>query len=181
MQSIPQLGAVWETYWDQKRVDVLWPESYCAVRNSTGSTYYAALHYQIIAKICVANYFLYNIGNKSQPLCERCSSFVETVEHKFFTCWKVRAFWQKMKSFFEEYYITEDFTVTQVITGKTNTDIVNHAIVLGKAHIQNSDDIGSIRPFINKLSKDKETEKYVAILNGELTSFEKKWGVLCEL
>ena len=181
-KSIPKTGKEWEHYWDQKFTrEVDWQDIYCSVRNATNSTYYASLHYKIISRTCVTNYLLYRIGIKNQPLCERCVCALDTVEHKFYSCCKVKAFWKKVRDFFAEYGIHEQFNLNTVLSGKTNHEIVNHAIIAGKAHIQNIDWIDNIEPFITKLLKDREVEKYVAVATGKLEPFEKKWEIFRHL
>ena len=86
-----------------------------------------------------------------------------------------------MQDFFAEYGLHEEFNLSKILSGKTNHDIVNHVIIAGKAYIQNIDWIDNIQPFIKNLLNDREVEKYVAVANGKLERFEKKWEVFRRL
>lgn len=114
---------------------------------------------------------------RDDPLCDRCKTAIDTLEHKYYSCAQVQKFWKEIESFLAQLGLQIPLSQRTILSGVGSSKLVTHAIILAKSIIQNSQVI-SIDIFKAKLNNDMTVEKYGAKLNRKLEKFNQKWSLL---
>ena len=126
-------------------------------------------------------------------LCDLCGMELETVEHLFFSCTKVSAFWDEIFDLLISLNISATpFDVKDVIFGiicpKNTSILVNYIILEVKYFIYrcklNKTSL-SLRSLIDKFKKTYQTERFIARKkekrNNKLDLLHNKWKPLLPL
>ena len=90
-KKIKRVKNTWERGWESIYGDINWEEAYGTIYQKY-AIYYHILNYNIITKIVATNKLLY-MGIKDSPMCNRCHSGIDSIEHKFWLCDVVDRFW----------------------------------------------------------------------------------------
>ena len=99
--------------------------------------------YKIRHRICYTNDMLFKFRIVDSPLCYFCGEEIETLEHFFFFCERVRTFWKELNTVLKSQKITSSsFDIKDVIFGlfhpENNSILVNYIILESKYFIYRS-------------------------------------------
>ena len=173
----------WEGSWSQRYGDnICWQDVYKNIFEATVSSSYRSLHYKIITRIQVTNTLLYRMGIEDSDKCDNCHNVRDTLEHKFWHCPSVQSFWVDVITWLLGNHIINDrneITESSVLLGTSNNSLTNHVIISVKEMIRRGRRLQMIHLF-GCLKRDRETEKYIAKINGTMDIYRKKWEALLD-
>ena len=173
----------WEGSWSNRYGDdICWRDAYKNIFVATTSTPYRSLHYKIVTRIQVTNALLYRMGIVDSGQCFQCRIAPDTLEHKFWHCPRIYQFWDDVKAWLLRKRIISDgneFTELTVLFGTSSNSLINHVIICAKEMIRRGTGLQMVHLFA-RLNKDKETEHYIAKINGTVDTYQKKWEVLLD-
>ena len=84
----------------RRRFDIHIEQYYSLAKQSTKESKLRALHFKLIHNIYPTNLLLFKMKIKSSAICDNCNE-IDYVEHAFFTCPKLRPFWQRVEELIE--------------------------------------------------------------------------------
>jgi hypothetical protein len=167
--------------------DIDWPRvflsPYCLVRDTKIQTF----QYKVINRIipCEYNLNLWKISDSN--LCPVCAG-LDTIEHFFYDCPMVRAFWSSLENWVAQITDTRVGVSKQEILLGLQTEsndqtlfIINYCILMGKWYIYTQRLRENTLFFIEYLQKLKNyinTEKFILYTEQKERVFERKWKVL---
>ena len=172
---------------DLERIKTKWirdiksfePRSVLFVKRSVTAIKYVSFQYRLVMRILTTNTFLFLIGRSENDRCTFCADAPETLEHLFLTCRHAKKYWRDIISYLLKHHIDQP-TEHQKMFGKENSSIINHIVTLAKYIIYDSRR-NEARPnfahFETCLKFDFETERHIAIKNGNMECFNKKWSM----
>lgn len=175
--KIKQAKNTWERGWELKYGDINWAETYGTIYQKY-AVYYHILNYKIITQIVATNKLLYTMGVKDSPMCNRCNSGIETIEHKFWLCDEVNRFWADSVRYLNGLGIFPNrliFTSKTIILGISESKVINRIISIGKSVIMKHVNL-SVDLLLYKVKMEISNEKYMAQKRDEVTKFEEVWG-----
>ena len=155
---------------------------YFLPHNVASETYVLSFQYRLLNYILFTNAKLFKIGLLLTDQCTFCNVNDETLYHLFFECSHVQAFWE---CFVEWWTVVANenlsLTLKDVILGfPERNDILNYLLILSKLCIwecRRSNRCLNFNLFLYKIEVKKETERYIAVKNGTLEEFNRKWGL----
>ena len=155
---------------------------YLLPHNVASETYVLSFQYRLLNYILFTNAKLFKIGLLLTDQCTFCNVNDETLYHLFFECSHVQAFWE---CFVEWWTVVANenlsLTLKDVILGfPERNDILNYLLILSKLCIwecRRSNRCLNFNLFLYKIEVKKETERYIAVKNGTLEEFNRKWGL----
>ena len=136
------------------------------------------LSYKIITQIAATQRLLYQIGLTDSPICNRCKTNIETIEHKYWGCSYVKQFWKDVANMVDRIKETPCrtlFSFKKIVFGVPNDIVINQIISIGKSMITRQLNLTK-EVFILKLKIDIANEKCMAQRHCKLHKFEEKWG-----
>ena len=157
--------------------------------NTTLDNKLRELQYKILHRILYTNEMLFRFKKVDSPSCDLCGIELETVEHLFFSCTKVSAFWEELYDLLISLNISATpFDVKDIIFGiicpKNTSILVNYIILEVKYFIYrcklNRASL-SLRLLIDKFKKTFQTERFIARKNNKLDLLHNKWKPLLPL
>ena len=165
-----------------------WEKIYLLPFKTTLDTKLREFQYKILNRILYTNEMLFRFKKVDSPLCDFCENELETVEHLFFLCTKVRIFWEDLKAVLNSLNISVDLEIKDVLFGILDTSNINilvNYIVLESKHFiyrckLNKGSL-SLRLLVDKFRKTFQTERFVARKNDKLDFHDKKWKPLLPL
>ena len=97
-------------------------------------------HFKVLNNLIPTNEWLARIGRKNSSLCSFCNATSETMDHLFFTCPKITAFWNALRKrvtdFNPDYFLTGKIILFGITEPKSQaTSAFNFLILLGKQFI----------------------------------------------
>ena len=169
--------------WVQEDIDVGddWESIYRLPFQITCSTRLQTLQYKIIHRFFPTRKYLYTRQVIDDPFCDECG-LVESIEHCFFECHRVRVFWTEL---FRKLNLKlsgrsrVDLTLSSVLFGVPGKlAVVNLIILAGRQCIANQRHRESnltYAGFYAILGKIFDVDKEIAVKNEKLLQFSKKW------
>ena len=95
-----------------------WERIYSLPFKVTLDTKLREFQYKILHRICYTNDMLFKFRIVDSPLCYFCGEEIETLEHFFFFCERVRTFWKELNTILKSQKITSSsFDIKDVIFG----------------------------------------------------------------
>ena len=122
------------------------------------------------------------MGIADSSECARCGNSRDTLEHRYWHCPSIHKFWDEIKAWLSRNKIINDeheFTEPSVLFGTSNNALINHVIINVKEMIKRGTGL-QLSHLVERLQKDKETEKYIAKINGTSDRYQKKWAVFTD-
>ena len=114
-----------------------WKRIYSLPFKVTLDTKLREFQYKILHRICYTNDRLFKFRIVDSPLCYFCGEEIETLEHFFFFCERVRTFWKELNTI-----TSSSFDIKDVIFGlfhpENNSILVNYIILESKYFIYRS-------------------------------------------
>ena len=138
--------------------------------NTTLDNKLREFQYKILHRILYTNEMLFRFKKVDSPSCDLCGIELETVEHLFFSCTKVSAFWDELYDLLISLNLSATpFDVKDIIFGiicpKNTSILVNYIILEVKYFIYccklNRASL-SLRLLIDKFKKTFQTERFIA-------------------
>ena len=83
-----------------------WERIYSLHFKVTLDTKLREFQYKILHRICYTNDMLFKFRIVDSPLCYFCGEEIETLEHFFFHCERVRTFWRELNTILKLQNIT---------------------------------------------------------------------------
>ena len=125
---------IWEQHWENEFGNVEWVEVYESIYKGIQSVKLQMNNYKIMAKICVTNRLLFQIGISEHDRCPRCNNNRESIEHKYWECDQVRRFWEEVDDWLTRCSVVTGSVLNKkmVILGASECCLVNHVIFIGK-------------------------------------------------
>ena len=145
--------------------------------------------YKLLNRILYTNKMLFMFKKVDSPLCDFCEKELETIEHVFFYCTKVRIFWDDLKALLNSVNITVSFDIKDVLLGFLDTSdsiniLINYIVLESKFFIYrcklNKGPL-KLRLLVNKFKKTFETERVIARKSNKTHFHDKKWKPLIPL
>ena len=132
---------------------------------------------------------LYKCEKVESPLCYLCKADIETLEHFFFYCPRVRMFWNEVVNLFrDQLKISKDFEITDVIFGLSNKEtyssLINYIILEGKYLLylfELNDSFLSPRLLLERIKNTYKFERFIARESNNLNYHYMKWEPLLPL
>lgn len=146
-----------------------------------------SFQYKLIHNILPTNQRLYKMKIKASPVCELCNYVNETLEHMFCECPNVKQFWIMAIEWwnvkrFENINPKPIEILYGYKPGSSSFYALNHFFLIGKYHIYLSK-IKSENPmfevFLCLLKSKIQSEREIAIRNGNYNKHRNKWTTLC--
>ena len=165
-----------------------WEKIYLLPFKTTLDTKLREFQYKILNRILYTNEMLFRFKKVDSPLCDFCENELETVEHLFFFCTKVRIFWDDLKAVLNSLNISVDLEIKDVLFGILDTSniniLVNYIVLESKYfiyHCKLNKGSLSLRLLVDKFRETFQTERFVARKNDKLDFHDKKWKPLLPL
>ena len=166
--------------WEEVFNNLHWKNIHSLPFKSTIDTKLRSFQYKYIMRILPTNQFLSKCNIIS--LCDFCNRQPETLDHLFWECHFVRAFW--IHNFCiannQTFYLCYE-TISFGLYNSSSFNLLNCIILLAKYFIFRSKylkTIPSVSAFIPYLHKTKQIERLIAINKNKVRSHEIKWGNL---
>ena len=124
------------------------------------------------------------------PLCYFCGEEIETLEHFFFFCERVRTFWKELNTILKSQKITSSsFDIKDVIFGlfhpENNSILVNHIFILESKYFIYRSKLNktslSAPILLTKCKKTYQIERFIARKKNKLYPHNKKCEPLISL
>ena len=121
---------------------------------------------------------------KDDDKCANCG-LIETTEHLFYECPRIRAFWESFNHWYQDIFgINVNIRILDVIFGVPNENgdeflhVLNYSILFAKSliyscHKQNT--VCLLNTFKSKFEERLDIELYISETNNSLNKFEKRW------
>ena len=166
-----------------------WEKIYLLPFNTTLDNKLREFQYKILHRILYTNEMLFRFKKVDSPSCDRCGIELETVEHLFFSCTKVSAFWDELYDLLISLNTrATPFDVKDIIFGiicPKNTSILLNYIILEVKYFIYRCKLNraslSLRLLIDKFKKTYQTERFIARKNNKLDLLHNKWKPLLPL
>ena len=158
-----------------------WERIYSLPFKVTLDTKLREFQYKILHRICYTNDMLFKFRIVDSPLCYFCGEEMETLEHFFFFCDRVRSFWKELNTILKLQKITSSsFDIKDVIFGlfhpENNSILVNY-ILESKYFIYrtklNKTSL-STPILLTKCKKTYQIKRFIARKNNKLYLHNKK-------
>ena len=169
----------WEQRWEEQYGQIKWKDVYESILMKLSVNYHV-LSYKIITQIVATKRSLYLMGIEDSPVCSRCRTCVETIEHKFWYCKEVMKFWKNIANFIDGLNVMSSrliFTPMKIIIGVPEDIVINQVIAVGKNMIAKNSSL-NIDLFISKIKMDIMNEKCMAQKSCLMRKFRETWGNL---
>ena len=131
-----------ETY-NTENFQLDWEKIYSLSFQTTLDTKLREFQYKVLHRICYTNKMLSKFRIVDSPLCYFCNEELETLEHFFFYCERVRIFWNEVNNILQsQKLISIPFDVKDIFFGMVHTVnnkvLINYIILEGKYFIYRS-------------------------------------------
>ena len=152
-------------------------------RLATYNTYMRYLQYKLLNNILFLNKKLHIFGIKSSPLCSFCNLCDETPLHIFYECDSIKCLWSDLVHYFQNSLVLPILTPQTAIfwfLGSTNSDLINHIVLIFKLYVYRSREkqFIHINNLIAEIKSAKAIEKEIATSNSKKTiAFKNKWHI----
>ena len=139
-----------------------------------------SFQYRLLHNAIVTNKRLYQWKVKDSPKCAFCQE-EETIEHLMFFCLEVQGLWKNVKKYLDRLCCETFFTLETVMWNrihKSAKNIANFVCLLIKHYIyvqRCGEKELSWHEAEALIYRYKNIEKYIAIKNGMVAKFNKKW------
>ena len=166
----------WENRWNTSFSNIAWSDVYENI-SRINYTRYRSFQYKIITRTHVTQKLLYRIGIVPSSHCNRCHQSIEDIEHKFWFCPVVQAFWKEIETWLLNNRLLErdiNLDIRTVVFGLGPSSFLNHTIVAAKMIIASAD-LLRLSNLIGRLRYDRELEEVVASYKKDPTDFKNKW------
>ena len=171
-----------ETY-NTENFQLDWEKIYSLSFQTTLDTKLREFQYKVLNRICYTNKMLFNFRIVDSPLCYFCNEEIETLEHFFFYCERVRIFWNEVNNILQSQKLFSiPFDVKDIFFGMVHTVnnkvLINYIILEGKYSIYRSKLNKSplfISLFLEKCKRTYQIERFIA-RNNKLYIFTIKNG-----
>ena len=171
--------------WDKQFHDLNWKDIYSMPHYCTIDTKLRAFQYKYNMRIYPTNQFLFKCKITSSSLCEFCNMDCETIEHLFWECQVVQAFWTGITNFIEakQISIKVNFQTASFGTNITHAHKMsfNFIMLTAKYFIvkcKYTNVHPEIHHFINSLKQIEKIERIIAQNKGKLAIHDNKWNIL---
>ena len=120
-----------------------WGDIYLIPNLVLNETKLQSFQYSIINRYINCNYNLYIWNLIDSPNCQLCND-TDTIEHHFYYCPDVKAFWDKIGQMLTTYVnFKREYTVLEVLLGipckkYSNLSLLNYILIIGKWYIHQS-------------------------------------------
>ena len=142
---------------------------------------YRSFQFRLLHRAIITNIHLYKWKKRDNDLCTFCNKHRETYLHLFIYCPFVRDTWIQLEQFMEVFseepinFGLDTVICDQIVSGR---NIKNFLCLMFKQYIYKQHCLNqpiSLEQFISLVWKTKGIEKFIAIKNGKLKYFYKKW------
>ena len=177
-----------ETY-NTENFQLDWEKIYSLSFQTKLDTKLREFQYKVLNRICYTNKMLFKFRIVDSPLCYFCNEEIETLEHFFFYCERVRIFWNEVNNILQpQKLFSIPFDVKDIFFGMAHTVnnkvLINYIILEGKYFIYRSKlnkSPLSISLFLEKCKRTYQIERFIARNNKTLYFHDKKWEPLLPL
>ena len=153
----------------------------------TRDTKVQSFQYKILHQFFPCNYWLSKWNIDIEENCDMCGH-CDTIEHYFIFCCISKTFWTSVFNWFSAITsVSVRLTVEQMLLGIEIIDddsilfSLNYVILLGKffiAKCKKNQSRPMLYEFLKEIRYKLEIEKYIAMANDKVVSFDKRWGLL---
>ena len=172
---------------DTFRLD--WEKIYLLPFKTTLYTKLREFQYKLLNRIIYTNDMLFKFRKTDSPLCYFCETEPETLEHFFFYCSKVRAFWEEVNLLSNSQgMICRSFDIRDILFGVldiVSNEILLNYIVLESKHFIYRTKLNktslSLTLLIEKIRKTFQIERHIAKKNNKLQLHYNKWNPFLHL
>lgn len=179
----------WEESFNVEISGNKWEQIFCLPFKCTTESKLQAFQYKILHRFAAHNYLLKKYNLSDTERCFYCQN-VETLEHKYYECREVFAFWRHFFSwwsivFGERLNLSKD----SIIFGMLESDDIklNFCILLGKYYINYVKNIRterqctvSLQFFLKFVKRRLELLEYIYLIKDNLNSFHDDWGMFMD-
>ena len=188
ISSMPTAQKKYDEAFSMHTSQLDWGKIYLLPFKTTLDTKLREFQYKILNRILYTNKMLFTFKKVDSPLCDFCEKELETIEHLFFHCTKVRTFWDDLKVVLNSLNITVRLDIKAVLFGIVDTEdislLVNYILLESKYFIYrcklNKDSL-CVRLLVDRIKKTFETEHLIAKRNNKIHFHDKKWKPLLTL
>lgn len=182
--QIPDVIPTAQVRWSAEGVEFdNWAPAYERAFKTTASTKLQSLQFKITHRFFPTRRFLFIRKASVDPFCDNCGQ-EDTLEHYFFECAEVHAFWSELASKLNALGMTMWLTRDVVLFGSdTCSSLINLIILVAKQFIveQNyRDECKGMSAFRASLFKMFRMEKCIATKNEKMEKFRNRWSPLIE-
>ena len=139
-----------------------------------------SFQYRFVHRAIVLNSHLFRWNMRESNACSVCGEEKETLLHLFFTCEKIKALWEDVSIFTEQFTgYTFELTLDNIMWCNSDNKLINSIILTVKQHIYSqrclSLDVNSFKA-IECIKRLRNSEKYIAQKHDKLSVHNKKWN-----
>ena len=167
----------WERELSQDITTDILKKSFKMLYLSSTSTKIRSFQYRILHRCLGINSKLYEWGIRETNLCDICKKEAETYSHLFYTCEKAQDLWSGVKEWTQLKMGLQLEICSKTVIFGTNSPVQNLILNCTKLYIyfcKMSKTEPRQETLNRRIEEIKKTEKYIAIKNNKLQSFEKK-------
>ena len=117
ISSIPTAQKKYNEAFSTHTSQLDWEKIYLLPFKTTLDTKLREFQYKILSRILYTNKMLFKFKKVDSPLGDFCEKELETIEHLFFHCTKVRTFWDDLKVVLNSLNITVRLDIKAVLLG----------------------------------------------------------------
>ena len=137
---------------------------------------------KILHRILPTNYLLTKMNIKNNDKCTFCKTETESLNHLFWDCGCIQAFWIEFQNFLisKNIVFPREWDIKSVLFGSLTTDRVFNLMLLKAKHfifVKRLEDSNPVLDsFMQVMKSYYQLEKYNAVKNGNLIRFDKDWN-----
>ena len=141
-----------------------------------------SFQYKLLNNVLFLNEKLHIFGIKSSPLCSFCNLCDKTPLHIFYECDSIKCLWSDLVHYFQNSLVLPILTPQTAIfwfLGSTNSDLINHIVLIFKLYVYRSREkqFIHINNLIVEIKSVKVIEKVTTSNSKKTTAFKNKWHI----
>jgi hypothetical protein len=170
--------------WNNLFENLNWNEIYKIPFESTIDNKLRSFQYKYLMRIIPTNNYLYKCNITETSLCDFCNSNVENIQHLFWECQLVRAFWTELDNYLLQQIINIHMNFRTICFGvekSFNSTTINCIIIIGKYFIfknKYAKTIPVFGNFITYVKKFEQIERMISNNKDKLHIHLNKWNKL---
>ena len=163
--------------------DINFSDVFCNLYLVTNDSKLKKFQYKLLHKALPTNTFLVKIGIKNSDICNFCKNASDSILHYIWLCPVVKLFWNRIKTWLEEFFdIPIEWNMANIVfitnVNECPFEIIEFVMLFTKYYIHCckwSNNLPTIEVLKAKLKGTEKMERSNSIFKDKLKDHEDKW------